>query len=130
MLKIKKSTKEGRFGATIYMIDARMDASAAIRAAIAKHRLGGRVIYESSARQRHAEATKRHLDSTRGQPIFAPADEQFKGTLKTFWGLGRAAVSAARTALALRITVDSLLAGVHVECKSRSKKMLSWMSWL
>jgi hypothetical protein len=116
-LKIRRSTKEGRMGAVIYMIDARLDASAAIRAAISKHRLGGRVIYESSTRQKHAEATKRHLDNTRGQPIFAPAEEQLKGVAKTFWSIGRAAVSATIAALSLRITVDSLLAGVHVECK-------------
>jgi hypothetical protein len=117
VLKIRKATKDGAFGAIIYMIDARLDASATIRAQIARHRLGGRVIYESTARQKHAHATRRHLDSTRGQPVFAPADQQVKGVLKTFWGLGRAAVSATITALSLRITVDSLLAGVHIECK-------------
>jgi hypothetical protein len=32
--------------------------------------------------------------------------------------LGRASVSAAMAALSLRITVDSLIRGVHVECNS------------
>jgi hypothetical protein len=34
-----------------------------------------------------------------------------------FWKFARAGVSTARASLALRITVSSLIAGVHVRCK-------------
>ena len=32
--------------------------------------------------------------------------------------MGRAGVSAAAAALSLRVTIDSLMSGVHVECKN------------
>jgi hypothetical protein len=118
VLKLKRTQKQG-FSGPIYMLDARMDASAQIRALIAQHKLGSRVIYESSDRERHRDAARAHLDGSGNQTgFFAPPSEQLGGIAKSFWKLGRAAVSAARASLALRVTVDSLLAGVHVECKS------------
>jgi hypothetical protein len=118
VLKIKRSTKDGVLGRVIYMIDARLDASAEIRATIAKHRLGSRVIYESDARQEHRAAALQHLEDSRSDTsVFAAPPEIFKGAAKTFWKMGRAAVSATRAALSLRITVNSLLSGVHIECK-------------
>jgi hypothetical protein len=118
VLKIKRSTKDGVLGRVIYIIDARMDASAAIRSTIAKHRLGSRVIYESDARQEHRAAAQRHIDeSSSDNSLFAPPSEHLKGVGKTLWKLSRAAVSATRAALSLRITVNSLLSGVHIECK-------------
>jgi hypothetical protein len=117
-LKLKRTQKPG-FNSLIYMLDARIDVSAEVRALIAKHNLGSRVIYESSDRQKHAENVQAHLADSHSQTsLFAPPSEQVKGAAKTFWKLGRAAVSAARAALALRVTVNSLLSGVHVECKS------------
>jgi hypothetical protein len=119
VLKLKRSQKTGSMGGLIYMLDARIDASAEILTLISTHRLGSRLIYESTARQQHAEAAKAHLGGSRSDTsIFAPPSKQAMGAAKTMWKLGRAAVSAARAALSLRITVDSLLAGVHVECKS------------
>jgi hypothetical protein len=118
-LKLKRSQKQGVLGGVTYILDARMDVSADIRDYIRKHRLGKRLVYESEARQKRREATQAHLAETKGNsPLFAPADVQLKGAARTFWKLGRAAVSAARTSMALQITVDSLLAGVHVECKT------------
>lgn len=117
-LKLKRTQKQAAMGGLIYMLDARIDVSAEVRSLIAQHRLGSRLIYESEARQKHAEKAKAHLDGSRdGTSIFAPPSAQAMGLAKTFWKLGRAAVSAARASLALRVTVDSLLAGVHVECK-------------
>lgn len=119
VLKLKRSQKTGTMGGIIYMLDARIDASQETLSLIAKHNLGSRLIYESEARQKHATAAQEHLAATRGGPsVFAPASEQAKGASGTIWKLGRAAVSAVRASLALRITVNSLLSGVHVECKS------------
>jgi hypothetical protein len=50
--------------------------------------------------------------------MLAPAGEQAKGAARTFWKLGRAAVSSARAAMALSITIGGLLNGVHVECST------------
>lgn len=119
VLKLKRSQKNSAMGALIYMLDARIDASQETLNLIVKHSLGSRVIYESEARQVHRARAKGHLEDTRGGPgLLAPASEQAKGAAKTMWKIGRAAVSAVRASLALRITVNSLLSGVHVECKS------------
>lgn len=118
VLRLKRSQKPAMTG-MIYMLDARIDLSAEVQSMITTHKLGNRVIYESEARQRHAENVRGHLDNSRSNtPIFAPAGDQAKGLGRTLWGLARAGVSAARASLALRITVSSLMAGVHVECKS------------
>jgi hypothetical protein len=60
-----------------------------------------------------------HLGATREHAsFFAPPSAHAKDLGRTIWKLTRAGVSVARAALALRITVASLMAGVHVECKS------------
>jgi hypothetical protein len=101
------------------MLDARIDVSAEIRDLIEKHKLGARVIYESEARQRHAATTRGHLEESRpGVSFFAHPREQTKDFGRVLWTLAKASVSAVRTSLALQITVSSLMAGVHVECKS------------
>jgi hypothetical protein len=121
-LKLKRSQKQGLSGAIIYILDARMDVPADTRDHIRKHRLGGRLVYESEARQKHrANAIGRaaaSADAASGVGFIPTPGKVGKGLLKTAWNLGRAGVSAARASLALRITVDSLIAGVHVECKS------------
>jgi hypothetical protein len=119
-LKLKRSTRESSLtGKPIYILDARIDASAEVRAIILKHRLGSRVIYESSSRQKRVDATKAHLERTHNDTsLFDPASAQLKGAGNALWHLGRAAVSAAIATLSLRVTVDSLFSGVHVECKS------------
>jgi hypothetical protein len=118
VLRLKRSQKTSTMGNIIYMLDARIDASQETLDLIYRHSLGGRLIYESEARQKHAANAQGHLANTRGGPsLLAPASEQAMGAAKTMWKLGRAAVSAVRASLALRITVNSLLSGVHVECK-------------
>ena len=119
VLKLKRSQRQGTLGGKIYELDARIDVSAEVRSLIAQHNVGSRLIYESVARQKHAERTKEHLEGSRSNAsFFAPPSAQAMGAAKTFWKLGRAAVSAVRASLSLRVTVDSLLAGVHVACKS------------
>src|SRR5262249_42958370 len=117
-LKLKRSEKQSRMGSLIYVLDARMDVSPDVREKITKYGLGELVVYESSRRQAHKEAVQEHLQGSGNQTsIFAPAGEQAKAAAKSFWKLGRAAVSAGMAALSLRITVNSMLQGVHVECK-------------
>jgi hypothetical protein len=118
VLKLKRSQKTGAMGGIIYMLDARIDASQETLNLISRHSLGGRLIYESEARQKHTANAQGHLANTKGGPsLLAPASEQAMGAAKTIFKLGLAAVSAVRASLALRITVNSLLSGVHVECK-------------
>lgn len=118
-LKLKRSERRHLTGKIIFMLDARMDLNAEAHALIKRYGLGTRLVYESQTRERHKEATKEHLESTRDHPSWsAGPNAQLLGTGKTFYRLARAAVSATMAALSLRITVDGLIRGVHVECES------------
>jgi NAD(P)-dependent dehydrogenase (short-subunit alcohol dehydrogenase family) len=86
---------------------------------VRKYRLGNRVIYESTNRQRHSEATLEHLKLTKNTPrLTDSAAVQMLGAGKILYRLFRAGWSATAAALSLRITVNSLISGVHAECKS------------
>jgi hypothetical protein len=118
-LKLKRSERRHLTGKIIFMLDARIGLNAEAHALIEKHRLGSFVVYDSQARERHREATKEHLETTREHPPWSGGMAvQLLGLGKTFYRLGRASVSATMTALSLRITVDKLIRGVHVECDS------------
>jgi hypothetical protein len=106
-------------GKIIFVLDARIGLNAEEYALVKKYRLGSFVVYDSQARERHREATREHLETTREHsPLSGGMTAQLLGLGKTFYRLGRASVSATMTALSLRITVDSLIRGVHVECDS------------
>ncbi|MEY9351641.1 hypothetical protein ABIF99_000487 [Bradyrhizobium japonicum] len=114
-LKLKRSERRHLTGKIIFMLDARVGLNAEAHALIKKYRLGNRIVYESGAREKHRDATKGHLESTREHPSLSDgAAAQFLGLGKTFYRLFRASVSATMAALSLRITVDSLIRGVHV----------------
>jgi hypothetical protein len=101
------------------MLDALIGLNAEQHALIKKYRLGSFVVYDSQARERHREATKEHLETTREHPpLSGGMTSQLLGLGKTFYRLGRASVSATMAALSLRITIESLIRGVHVECDS------------
>jgi hypothetical protein len=118
VLRLKRSQKDG-FRGTIYMLDARIDVTAAIRDLIDKHKLGSRVIYDSDKRQQHDANVRAHLENTHSQaPLSAPIRAHAIDLGRVVWSLARAGLSATRAALALRVTVSSLMAGVHIECKS------------
>jgi hypothetical protein len=118
-VKIKKSQRKNMWGRVIFMLDARMEAPARDHAEIRKYGLGTDVVYDSVFRQKHMEKVKQHLDSTKQQPSFRdPLNKQMLGVLKTFFRLMLAIINLFRMKLALRITVNKLMRGVHVESKS------------
>jgi hypothetical protein len=121
-LKLRRDTKQGRFGAIVYTLDARIDASKAIRATIAKHKLGNSFIYESANKQKYRERALRRADELSATPFTHSSTEKaFLSIFKSAYNVGGMAYNAARSALALKITVDSLLAGVHIECKDMAE---------
>jgi hypothetical protein len=119
-LRLRRSQRATAFaGKVLFALDARMEVPAEQRNLISKYRLGDVLVYDSADRQRYTESAKAHLESTRDNPsLLASPKDQLLGAGKTLYRLGRASVSAARAGLALRVTIGSLLAGVHVECKS------------
>jgi len=117
-LKLNRGQRPGALGRVIFTLDARIDVSADNRALITKYKLGNRIIYDSANRRAYTDATMDHLEKSRDNTsIFDSPGRQAWGAGKTFFRLGRAAISATAAALSLRITVNSLMKGVHVECK-------------
>lgn len=118
-LLLRRTQRSGLMGKIIFALDARIGLNAEEQSLVRKFDLGNHVIYESSSREEHAEAAQAHLDKTRDDTsLFGSPASQFFGLGKTLYRLGRASVSATMSALSLRITIDSLIKGVHIECKS------------
>jgi len=109
-LKLKRGQRASMMGKVIFTLDARMDVPAADAELIRKYKLGDDVIYESASRQQSKEATNAHLQAG-----------QSGGTGKALYRLARAGISATAAALSLKITVNSLMSGHHIECKNMSE---------
>ncbi len=119
-IRLRRSQRSTAFRGTIlFALDARIEVPAEQRSLITKYRLGDAVVYDSEDRQRYTESANAHLESTReNTSLLASPKDQLLGVGKMLYRFGRASVSAVRASLSLRVTIDSLLAGVHVECKS------------
>ena len=123
-LKLKRGERAGALGKIIFTLDARIDVSAENCALIEKYKLGGRIIYESANREKYREKARQNAENTRDQPsLLASPGAQAWGIAKTLGRVGAAAVNATVSALSLRITVNSLMKGVHVECKDMAELM-------
>lgn len=106
-LKVKRSQKtSGIMGNPVFMLDARAILNGDEQNLVRKYSLGKLVVYDSQARKKHDEAATDHFDTA----AYA------RGTSIITQGL-RGAARAAAAALSLRVTVDSLASGQHVECK-------------
>jgi Domain of unknown function (DUF4189) len=126
-VKRETSQKTSFMGNIVYILDARMEVPEGDWVKIRKHKLGGLVIYDSSDRKRHAEALKAHLERTKEHPsIRDNLDSQLLGIGKTFFRFARAGVSAVRASLSLRITVYSLMSGVHAESEDMDEILIAY----
>lgn len=107
-LKLKRAQREGGMigKKIIFALDARADLSNEEKDLVKKYGLGALVVYDSAARRKHAESAVGHADSSIGASTGA-----------SMFRLGRAYASMAMSALSLRVTVDSLTRGQHIECK-------------
>ena len=107
-LKLKRSQRTGMMGKQIFILDARIELGAEERALVNKYRLGSRVVYESTERQKHLANTQAHAEMTKGGPsMSAPPKAQALGAANTLYRMARAGISATRAALSLK-TIDSL----------------------
>jgi hypothetical protein len=121
-LKLRRSQRSRFMGKMFFALDARIELTAEERSLVEKYHLGDAVIYESTSRERHRNAMMAHAESTRDQPglLDSPKD-QLLGLGKTLFRFARASASATAAALSLRVTVYSLMRGVHIECKSMNE---------
>lgn len=100
-LLLRRSQRSGSFsGAVIFCLDARAEFTPQERENIQRYKLGSQVIYNSEASRKHIE-----------KGAAAAASGNMVGGLKGLASLALAAMN-------LNISIKSLEAGQHVECKS------------
>ena len=112
-LRLKRSQRSSMMGKTIFTLDARAELSRDEQALVSKFGLGKLAVYDSEARKKHGEAAYGHFDDGNVPVMSATAGSAGRGLLSNARGLARAAMAA----LSLRVTVDSLSTGQHIECK-------------
>ena len=113
-LKLRRSQRAGGMlgNKVIFALDARVDLSADEQQLVRKFALGKLVVYDSEARKRRGEAAYGHFDNAAHT-----AGYDLKSAGRGLWRNARGLASAAMMALSLRVTVDSLIGGQHIECK-------------
>ena len=109
-LKLKRSQRSGGMlgGKVFFQLDARADLSPDEQALVKKYSLGKTIVYDSDARKKHSESATGHFGNA------ASSSSAGKG----LWANARGLASVAMAALTLRVTVDSLIDGQHIECNS------------
>lgn len=107
-LKLKRTQRAGGMlgGKVLFALDARADLAPGEKALVQKYGLGKTVVYDSEARKKHAEAGYGHFDEAAQSSVG-----------RSLWKNARGLASAAMISLALRVTVDGLMNGQHIECK-------------
>jgi hypothetical protein len=107
-LKLKRSQRAGGMlgGKVIFALDARTDLTPDEKGLVSKYALGKLVVYDSESRKKH------------GETAYGQFDEAASSSLgRSLWKSARGIASAAMMTLSLRVTVDSLMSGQHIECK-------------
>jgi hypothetical protein len=113
-LKLKRSQRAGGImgGKVLFGLDARAELTADEAALVRKYNLGKLVVYDSEARKKRAESAYGHFDDAANTPGYSGSS-----AARSLWKNARGLASAAMMALSLRVTVDSLVSGEHIECK-------------
>ncbi len=108
-LRLKRSQRTAGVlsSKVVFALDARTDLSSHAQSLVQKYKLGPLVVYDSAARTKHTEMAGAHFLDSNNAP----------GVGRQLSGLARGLASAAIAAMSLRITVDSLASGHHIECK-------------
>lgn len=114
-LKLKRSQRSGGMmgGKVFFQLDARADLSPDEQALVKKYSLGKTIVYDSEARKKHVAAAAGHFDHAAGT-----SGNTLSAAGRGLWANARGLASAAMAALTLRVTVDSLIDGQHIECNS------------
>lgn len=113
-LKLKRSQRAGGImgGKVLFGLDARAELTSDEQALVKKYSLGKLVVYDSEARKKSQESAYSHFDDAANTSGYSGSS-----AAKSLWKNARGLASAAMMALSLRVTVDSLVSGQHIECK-------------
>ena len=116
-LKLRRSQGTSVRGKIIFMLDARMEVPREEYELIGRYGLGSRVIYDSADRKAYNEAMQAQVKAMKQDRGYGfSAKGQLLGAGKALYRLARVGVTATMALRSLRITVYSLMSGVHVEC--------------
>jgi hypothetical protein len=109
-LKLRRSQRATAIvNRPVFILDARVELSPEDLQLVRKYRLGSQVVYDSKERRAHQEAAYDHFSHQQVLSMLLPGRAIWKGL--------RGVVSATRMLLSLRVTVNSLISGQHIECK-------------
>jgi hypothetical protein len=108
-LKLRRSQKSSMLGKVVFVLDARADLTPEAKALVAKYGLASLAIYDSQSRRNKMEAATGHFDEAQAA--------SYTNVGRSLWKNAQGLASAAMMALTLRVTVSSLMAGQHIECK-------------
>mgnify|MGYP003393510382 FL=1 len=113
-LLLRRSQRTGGMlgGKTFFALDARVELSADENVLVRKYGLGKPAAYDSEARKKHSASAYGHSDNAAATPGYTASSAG-----RSMWSNARGLASAAMAALALHVTVDSLINGQHIECK-------------
>lgn len=108
-LKLTRSQRAAGLtgGKVMFGLNARAELSPEEAELVRKYKLGKLVVYDSEARKKHNASAYGHFDDAAGGGSVGGG----------LWKNARGLASAAMMALSLRVTVDSLINGQHIECK-------------
>lgn len=118
-LKLRRAQRAGVMGRVIFALDVRIEPSSEQLALIRKYGLGKMIVYDSEARKQHTTAAEAHMDAAADAGAGAPftGAGAAKALGSTLWRTAKGAARAAAAAFSLRCTIESLIAGQHIECK-------------
>lgn len=120
-LKLKRSQRTGGVlgGTAFFCLDARVALTPSEQQSVARYKLGGQVLYSSENAKRTGEqAGAAMAGAAFSVPRRASASDWFDATTHSIGGGMKAIALGAMSALSLRITINSLQQGQHIECKS------------
>ncbi len=121
-LKIKRSQKGGGgilSGAVTFCIDACVELTPQEQANVKLYRLGNQLIYSSEGAQQAAAGSLMAMDAARGRGIAVNNVDDFLASTTDTIGHGLKAIALGAIAhMKLKITIDGLQKGQHIECKS------------
>ena len=114
-LLLRRSQRAGGMlgGKVLFVLDARVDLSSDERALVQKYNLGKLNIYDSEARKKNTEAAYGHFDDAATAPDYSASSAG-----RSLWNNARGLARSAMMALSLRVTVDGLISGQHIECET------------
>jgi hypothetical protein len=104
-LKIQRSQRQSGVvsKAVMFCVDARVFLSAEEQANVTHYKLGNQIIYSSEAAKQHAASFEAH--------------QKVAEITRSYMHLAKGFLHAVKSRLALKITIDSLQRGQHIECK-------------